>query len=74
MGAEKLKRWDWEEKQAKLFRLKFASLNLEQYLQGGTLLIGELKNILIVVTAATLVLQGELTLGMMLSISLSPVS
>lgn len=68
-GAERIKRWEWEEKQAKLFKINFASLNIEQSQQGGTLFIGEVKNILIIVVAASLVLTGELTLGMMLSIS-----
>lgn len=68
-GAEKMKRWEWEEKQAKLFKLNFTSLNIEQSQQGGTLFLGEMKNILIIVVAASLVLKGELTLGMMLSIS-----
>ncbi len=68
-GAERLKRWEWEEKQAKLFKLNFSSLNIEQSQQVGTLFIGEFKNILIIVVSASLVLKGELTLGMMLSIS-----
>ncbi len=68
-GAERFKRWEWEEKQAKLFKLNFTSLNIEQSQQGGTLFLGEIKNILIIVMSASLVLKGELSLGMMLSIS-----
>ncbi|UII26786.1 peptidase domain-containing ABC transporter [Fulvivirga maritima] len=68
-GAEKEKSWDWQEKQARLFKLNFSSLNIEQSQQGGTLFLGEIKNILIIAVSASLVLKGELTLGMMLSIS-----
>jgi ATP-binding cassette subfamily B protein len=45
-----------------------ASLSLEQWQNGGTVFINELKNILITVLAATAVINGTLTLGMMLAI------
>lgn len=68
-NAERQKRWSWEYLQARLFRLEIKSLRLEQTQTFGSSFINELKNILITVFAATLVIQGELTLGMMLAIS-----
>lgn len=67
-NSEKKKRWEWERIQAKLFRVNIQSLALNQYQEAGSLFINELKNILITFTAATAVIDGEITLGMMLSI------
>jgi ATP-binding cassette subfamily B protein len=68
-NAERHKRWSWEYLQARLFRLEMRNLKLEQVQSVGSGFINELKNILITVFAATLVIQGQLTLGMMLAIS-----
>lgn len=65
---EKQKRWEWEDIQADLFKTNIASLKLEQYQTAGNVFINETKNILITVIAATSVINGELTLGMMLAI------
>ena len=67
-GAEQRKRWEWEDVQADLFKIKLQSLNLEQLQQAGSITINELKNILITVLAATAVINGEMTLGMMLAV------
>nr|WP_153632947.1 ATP-binding cassette domain-containing protein [Prolixibacter sp. SD074] len=67
-NCEKRKRWEWEDVQADLFYVNVASLSLEQWQNGGTVFINELKNILITVLAATAVINGTLTLGMMLAI------
>ena len=68
-NAEKKKRWAWEHFQARLFKISIKSLALEQYQSVGSSFINELKNILITVFSATLVIQGDLTLGMMVAIS-----
>ena len=68
-NAEKKKRWAWEHVQIRLFKLSIKGLALEQYQSVGSSFINELKNILITVLSATLVIQGEITLGMMLAIS-----
>lgn len=68
-NAELRKRWGWEYLQAKLFKLSIEGLKLEQYQSVGSDFINELKNILISILAAKLVIEGELTLGMMLAIS-----
>jgi len=68
-NAERQKRWQWEALQVKLFKINLKSLSLTTAQNSGSLLINELKNIIITFMAARLVLDGELTLGMMLSIS-----
>ena len=68
-NAEKKKRWAWEHLQARLFKLSIKGLALEQYQSVGSSFINELKNILIVALSATLVIKGEITLGMMMAIS-----
>lgn len=68
-NAEKQKRWGWEFLQARLFKISIAGLALEQYKSVGSGFINELKNILITVLSAKLVIEGEITLGMMLGIS-----
>lgn len=67
-NAEKQKRWKWEFVQARLFRVSIKSLALEQTQGVGSSIINELKNILITFTSAVLVIEGSLTLGMMLAI------
>lgn len=68
-NAERQKRWSWENIQAKLFKVNMKNLALEQRQAVGANFINELKNILITVLAAKLVLDGQITLGMMLAIS-----
>ena len=68
-NAEKQKRWGWEFLQARLFKLSIEGLSLEQYQTVGSRFINELKNILISVLSAKLVIDGDITLGMMLAIS-----
>jgi ATP-binding cassette subfamily B protein len=68
LGCEKQKRWEWEDIQASLFRISIRSLNLGQWQQVGAVLINEVKNILITVSSAVAVLNGDITLGVMLSI------
>ena len=68
-NAEKQKRWQWEHIQARLFSVSIKNLALEQYQSVGSSLINELKNIIITVISAKLVIEGSITLGMMLAIS-----
>ncbi len=68
-NAEKQKRWGWEHLQARLFKVSIQSLTLEQSQTAGSMFINELKNIFISFLSATLVINGEMTLGMMLSVS-----
>jgi len=68
-NAEKQKRWSWEYIQARLFKISIQGLVLEQTQSIGSNFINELKNILIVFLSAKLVIDGEITLGMMMAIS-----
>lgn len=67
-GCEQRKRWEWEDVQADLFKVNLQALNLQQVQQAGSVTINEVKNILITVLAATAVIQGNMTLGMMLAV------
>jgi len=67
-GCEQRKRWEWEDVQADLFKVNLQSLNLQQVQQAGSITINEVKNILITVLAATAVIHGSMTLGMMLAV------
>jgi ATP-binding cassette subfamily B protein len=68
-NAEKKKRWQWELLQIRLFRINIRTLSLRQLQSGGAVIINELKNILIAFLAAKYVVQGQISLGIMLSIS-----
>lgn len=68
-NAEKRKRWGWEFLQARLYKVSVENLALEQYQSVGSGFINELKNILITVLSAKLVIDGQITIGMMLAIS-----
>ncbi len=67
-NCEQRKRWEWERIQAKLFRVSIRSLSLTQYQNIGALFFVRTKDIIIIFLSASLVLKGELTLGMMLAI------
>ncbi|WP_309608466.1 peptidase domain-containing ABC transporter [Flavobacterium sp.] len=68
-NAEKQKRWGWEYIQARLFKVSMKGLVLEQTQNIGSNFINELKNIIIIFLSAKLVIDGQITLGMMLAIS-----
>ena len=61
-------RWDWEKLQASLFGLKVKGLSIIQYQSAGATFINEVTNVFITVVAATAVLKGTMTLGMMLAV------
>jgi ATP-binding cassette subfamily B protein len=67
-GCEQRKRWEWEDTQADLFDVNTQSLSLQQTQEAGSVCINEVKNLLITILAATAVIHGDLTLGMMLSV------
>jgi ATP-binding cassette subfamily B protein len=68
-NAEKQKRWGWEFIQARLFKVSMKGLVLEQTQNIGSNFINELKNIIIIFLSAKLVIDGQITLGMMMAIS-----
>lgn len=67
-NAEQQRRWRWETVQARLFHLSLRELGIEQFQQGGSILVNELKNIAVTFLAAKLVIDGDLTLGMLLAV------
>jgi len=67
-GSERRRRWEWEAIQVRLFKVSMKSLALSQTQNAGGQFFNELKNILITFVAATSVINGNLTLGMMLSV------
>lgn len=68
-NAEKRMRWNWEYVQARLFKVATKSLALEQTQSVGSNFINELKNMFITILSAKLVIDGQITLGMMMAIS-----
>ena len=66
--CEQRRRWEWEDTQAELFGVQMKSLKLQQTLEAGSIFINEVKNIIITVVAATAVIHGQMTLGMMLAV------
>ena len=67
-NGEKLKRWEWEHVQASLFKLNVKSLALNQYQQAGMLFLLKGKDIIVSFLAAKEVIDGNMTLGMMLAV------
>lgn len=67
-NSARKRRWQWSDIQAKLFGINLQSLAIEQYQNAGTSFISQLKDILITFITATLVIEGEITLGMMLAV------
>jgi ATP-binding cassette subfamily B protein len=67
-NCERQKRWEWEHIQAKLFKVSVKGLAVSQYQQAGSFFINELKNILITFLVAKAVVDGNMTLGMMMAV------
>lgn len=68
-NMERQKRWDWEHIQARIFRMNIQRLKLSQFQEVGTTFINNIKNIFITILSANMVIDGNITLGMMVSIS-----
>ncbi len=66
--CEQRRRWEWEDVQADMFDVNMQSLRLQQAQEAGSIFINEIKNIVITVLAATAVIGGQMTLGMMLAV------
>lgn len=68
-NSEKQKRWQWERIQVKLFKISIKGLMLGQTQQVGSIFFNQTTNILISFLAAKSVVNGEMTLGMMMSMT-----
>ena len=66
-NCEKQKRWEWERIQAKLFHISVKSLTLGQTQEIGGTFIDQSKNVFISFLAASAVIEGNMTLGMMVA-------
>ncbi len=66
-NCEKQKRWEWERIQARLFRVSIKSLTLGQTQEVGGMFIDQTKNVVISFLAANAVIEGDMTLGMMMA-------
>ncbi|MFA8298534.1 MAG: peptidase domain-containing ABC transporter [Hyphomicrobiales bacterium] len=67
-NCEIRKRWEWEKIQAALFKVNIKGLGLSQYQEAGGMVFNQGKNILITFIAARAVVEGEMTLGMMMAV------
>lgn len=67
-NCEKQKRWEWENIQAKLFKVSIKGLTLGQTQEIGGTFIEQAKNIIITFIAASSVVEGDMSLGMMVSL------
>jgi len=68
-NCETDKRWQWERIQVKLFKISIKGLALEQYQQLGSVFFNQSTNIFISFLAARAVVTGDMTLGMMMSLT-----
>src|SRR5690606_17511036 len=66
---ENKKRWQWERIQVKLFKINIKGLKLGQFQQIGSILFSQTTNIIISYIAAKSVVEGDMTLGMMMSMT-----
>lgn len=67
-GSHLKRRWQWAAIQAKIFRVSIKSLTISQYQDAGAMSITQLKDIFITFIAARAVIEGQMTLGMLLAI------
>ena len=68
-NCERQQRWKWERIQVKLFRISMKGVALGQYQQVGSLFFNQITSLFISFLAAKAVIDGDITLGMMMSIS-----
>ena len=68
-NCEKQQRWEWERIQVKLFKISVRGLTIGQIQQTGSAFFIQSTNILTTYIAARAVVNGEMTLGMMMSLT-----
>ncbi len=68
-NSEKQKRWKWERIQVKRFKISIRGLVLGQYQQTGSVFFNQTTSLIISYIAARSVVEGQMTLGMMMSLS-----
>lgn len=68
-NCEKQQRWKWERIQVKLFKISIKGMALGQYQQMGSVFFSQTTSLFISFIAARSVIEGNMTLGMMMSVS-----
>lgn len=68
-NCERQKRWEWERIQVKLFQIGLKGLRIGQIQQSGSVFFTQTTHILIYYIAAKSVVEGSMTLGMMMSLT-----
>ena len=68
-NCEKQQRWKWESIQVKLFKISIKGTALGQIQQVGSVFFSQTTSLLISFLSAKAVIDGDITLGMMMSIS-----
>jgi len=68
-NCEKQQRWKWERIQVKLFKISIQGTALGQYQQMGSIFFSQTTGLFISYLSAKAVVEGNITLGMMMSIS-----
>ncbi len=68
-NCEKQQRWKWERIQVKLFKISMKGLALGQYQQLGSVFFSQTTSLLVSFIAAKSVIEGDMTLGMMMAVS-----
>lgn len=68
-NCECQKRWEWERIQVKLFRIGMKGLQIGQIQQLGSVFFTQTTHILIYYIVANSVVEGSMTLGMMMSLT-----
>lgn len=68
-NCEKQQRWKWERIQVKLFKISIKGLALGQYQQMGSVFFSQTASLFISFIAARSVIEGDMTLGMMMAVS-----
>lgn len=68
-NCEKQQRWKWESIQVKLFKISIKGTALGQVQQVGSIFFSQTTSLLISFLSAKAVVDGDITLGMMMSIS-----
>jgi ATP-binding cassette subfamily B protein len=68
-NCEREKRWEWERIQVKLFKISQRNMAVGQYQQLGAVFFSQITGMIITFVAAREVVNGNITLGMMMSLS-----
>ncbi|NME66791.1 peptidase domain-containing ABC transporter [Flammeovirga aprica] len=68
-NIEMRQRWRWEGFQTRLYKLDLKEISLAQYQKVGSLIFNQTTNLMIIYFAAVHVIEGDVSIGALLSIS-----